>query len=351
VLGFTAMVALLNSLLGVLQSLALRLIAWRRQPVQPPLFIIGHWRSGTTILHQLMALDPQFTYPSNYVCFCPHHFLLTEWLLADGFESIAPPTRMIDELPFDAATPQEDEFALLGLGAPSPYRALAFPASGLDMAQELRRFSSDSRRQTLWKRKVAWFIRGLSWRERKRIVLKSPPHTLRVQSLLELYPNAQFVWISRDRGATVASTVAMWKKLCQTQSFCVLDDSCLASTVARSVDVFANETAGLHDRLKPNQFYHLRFEALLANPVAEMQKLYTALQIGRFRYSQPPMLRLLQSIKAHKPTFPSPATTRQSAENTGQPVSRQNGARISNRAESCDKPCISEWSPQSPVAR
>ena len=32
--------------------------------VQAPLFILGHYRSGTTHLHNLLALDPQFAAPS-----------------------------------------------------------------------------------------------------------------------------------------------------------------------------------------------------------------------------------------------------------------------------------------------
>src|SRR5688572_7122168 len=43
------------------------LIGWRarRTPiVEAPLFIIGHWRSGTTLLHEMLVLDPRHTYPT-----------------------------------------------------------------------------------------------------------------------------------------------------------------------------------------------------------------------------------------------------------------------------------------------
>ena len=40
----------------------------------PPIFIIGHWRSGTTFLHELLIRDARFTYPTTYECFAPHHF-------------------------------------------------------------------------------------------------------------------------------------------------------------------------------------------------------------------------------------------------------------------------------------
>src|SRR5262245_7049205 len=37
--------------------------------VQPPIFVLGHWRSGTTLLHELLILDPRHTYPNTYECF------------------------------------------------------------------------------------------------------------------------------------------------------------------------------------------------------------------------------------------------------------------------------------------
>ena len=33
--------------------------------VPDPVFILGHWRSGTTLFHNLLALDEQFAYPAH----------------------------------------------------------------------------------------------------------------------------------------------------------------------------------------------------------------------------------------------------------------------------------------------
>ena len=32
---------------------------------EPPLFVLGHWRSGTTLLHELLMLDPRHTCPTR----------------------------------------------------------------------------------------------------------------------------------------------------------------------------------------------------------------------------------------------------------------------------------------------
>jgi hypothetical protein len=46
--------------------------------VKAPLFILGHWRTGTTLLHQLLALDEQFAYPNLFQVSHPHTFLVRE---------------------------------------------------------------------------------------------------------------------------------------------------------------------------------------------------------------------------------------------------------------------------------
>src|SRR2546427_338717 len=70
-----------NTCLGYLQTLVWGKRIRKTKIIHDPLFIIGHWRSGTTWLHELLTLDPRHNYPTTYECFFPTHFLLTEWYL------------------------------------------------------------------------------------------------------------------------------------------------------------------------------------------------------------------------------------------------------------------------------
>src|SRR5581483_387542 len=71
-------VSLLHTILRLVQTVVYgRRVA--RTPIrETPLFIIGHWRTGTTLLHELLILDERHTYSTTYECFDPNHFLLTE---------------------------------------------------------------------------------------------------------------------------------------------------------------------------------------------------------------------------------------------------------------------------------
>lgn len=82
---------------------------------KPPIFIIGHWRTGTTYLHELINLDDRFTTPTALECFAVAHFLVSGPLLR-LFSSFLPSKRPMDDVLVSWDSPQEDEFALLNLG-------------------------------------------------------------------------------------------------------------------------------------------------------------------------------------------------------------------------------------------
>ena len=92
---------------------------------RPPVFLVGYWRSGTTLLHELLALDDCFAAPSTYQCFNPHRFLLTVHR-APGENRVVRPA---GDMTVSPSSPQEEEFALLCMGAISPYEAFMFPGA------------------------------------------------------------------------------------------------------------------------------------------------------------------------------------------------------------------------------
>src|SRR5260370_1490786 len=94
---------------------------------EAPLFIIGHWRTGTTFLHELLILDERHTYPNTYACLQPNPFLLTERFFTRWLGFLMPSRRPMDNMPARWTHPQEDEFALCMMGLPSPYLTISFP--------------------------------------------------------------------------------------------------------------------------------------------------------------------------------------------------------------------------------
>src|SRR5690606_23362435 len=70
----------LNTVLTLPERLLAPFIV-RRKKVTAPIFILGAHRSGTTHLHNLISLDPQFIAPSTWQVMNPPGFLVSGWLL------------------------------------------------------------------------------------------------------------------------------------------------------------------------------------------------------------------------------------------------------------------------------
>lgn len=98
--------------------------------VQAPLFILGHYRSGTTHLHNLLALDPQFAAPTFFQVLNPHTFLTTERLAAPIADTLVVRRRFQDDVALGAGVASEDEVALGTMTGLSPYLAWYFPRDG-----------------------------------------------------------------------------------------------------------------------------------------------------------------------------------------------------------------------------
>ena len=163
-----------------------------------PVFILGHWRSGTTLLHNLMTLDSQVTYPNLYECMYPGHFLLTENVMAPLTSWLLPKTRPMDNMATSWKAALEDEIAMAIDCGISPYLMLAFH-NRPDVYDRYfdPRDMTDAERSG-WKKSLWTLMRKLTILQNKSIVLKSPTHTYRIPTLLEMFPHAKFmilVWV------------------------------------------------------------------------------------------------------------------------------------------------------------
>jgi hypothetical protein len=248
----------------------------------PPLFIVGHWRSGTTFLHELLVQDERFTYPTTYQCFAPYHFLLTEWFLARYCGFLLPKRRPMDNMLAGWRRPQEDEFALLTMGVRTPYRRMAFPNRQPVDLEYLNMEGLTAEALQQWTASLVLFVRTITYRDPRRVVLKSPTHTGRVGLLAQVFPGAQFIHITRHPYELFASTRRLWQSLDMVQG-CQLNrdehlDEYVCEAFNRMYDGFEKQRAALDSR----QIVDIRYEDLVANPLNVLALVYERLALGDF---------------------------------------------------------------------
>lgn len=288
-------VSVVNSALALLQKIVFGRRVANTVMADPPIFVIGHWRTGTTLLHELLVLDDRFIGPSGFECVVPQHFLLTERLAPlAGF--MVSKHRAMDNMDSSLSHPQEDEFVWVMQGQPSPYLTLAFPNRPPEHERYLDLEQLTPQELAAWKRPLLRFVQQLYFRHRKTVVLKNPNHSFRIKVLLDVFPQAKFIHIVRDPYVVYPSSIHLLKSLSRVHSlqrptFEGLDERVLATYV----DLYRKVDEG-RELVDPSRFYELRYEDLIADPEAQLRGLYEHLALGDFEQYLP---RLRQYLAEH----------------------------------------------------
>jgi hypothetical protein len=267
---------------------------------EAPLFIVGHWRTGTTLLHELLILDERHTFPTTYECLDANHFLLTEGWLPRLLPFLMPSRRPMDNMAAGWDRPQEDEFALCMLGQPSPYLTIAFPNRPPQDQEALDLDGLSPRARCRWGQALVHFLRRITSRRPGRLILKSPTHSCRIRHLLRLFPDARFVHIVRDPYVVFPSTVNLWQSLYETHGMQVPTFAGLDEHVFRTFSRLYEKLEQGKRLLGPGRFHELRYEDLVRDPVGEMRALYERLELGAFEEVRPRLERYLAGTRDYK---------------------------------------------------
>lgn len=271
-----------NSVLGCIERYqSISKIQAERMP-EEPVFIIGFFRSGTTFLQNLLSHDDNFVSPSSYFCMFPNHFHYSKKIGVRIMNHLAPGKRPMDNIKFDGNVPFEDEFALAALSSVSPYFRFLFPNSDNNyMALDPQ--SLPDKALTRWKEAMCYLMKSISfWKDKRQILLKSPLHTGRVGTLLEMFPKAKFIHIVRNPYHVYQSNKSLWEKtLCRMHM--QFPDPTQIEEIILS---WYTEIFSLLERDRPlipkGSLVEIKFEDLEKNPIDTLEGIYEQLNLKDF---------------------------------------------------------------------
>jgi len=287
--------SLVNFSLGTLQQLLYRRRLQDAELAGPPIFLIGHWRSGTTMLHELMVLDERLSSPSTLQCFAPHHFLVSGWLLRTFASWLLPKKRPMDNMEAGWDRPQEDEFALLALGLRSPYRRMAFPNQPPQDMEYLDFVGVEPAAVEQWLQRLRQFLATVTLTTERQLVVKSPTHTGRIAWLAREFPDAKFVHITRDPRELFPSTCRLWRSLDEAQALQWPKHQNLEPYVVECLQKMYQAFHAGRESLEPGRLVDVRYEDLVAAPVATMAKIYKTLGLSDFSSAEPALRHWVES--------------------------------------------------------
>ena len=274
--------------------------AYREQRIKEPLFILGHWRSGTTHLHNLLSRDDRLGFPNLYQVMCPQTFLISESLGSRIMRMIAPETRGIDNVAVGPEVPNEDEFAIAAMTSFSPYTAMAFSRNQPYYDRFLTLRDASPAEVARWKEAVVTFLQKVSWKSQRPLILKSPTHTCRIRFLLELFPDARFIHIRRHPFEVFRS---MKKMLAVALRFWQLQKGDNVDWEERAIRQYREMyDAYFEERslIPEGRLHEMSYEDLDVDPIGQVRAVYHSLQLPDFDVVEPTLRQYVDSLSGYQ---------------------------------------------------
>lgn len=301
-----SMLSVLNSILAWIED-----FWYNRQRVidevelnERPVFILGHPRTGTTLLHSLLALDvEQFAICTTFCAGFPSCFLWLEDVGKSLFKGVIDDTRPMDNMPLHFDLPQEDELAINALTAGdgvSPYMPIWFPRLEATTYRPYYAFDDKAKNKDeelpademafarkRWTDAFLFLLKKLTLRahvrqpkSQNRLLLKSPVHTARIPLLKQLFPKAQFIYIHRHpyqvfRSAAHMADTTYWYTYFQTPT-----NAQIQEFILRQYEILWDRYQEGKATLPTSDIVEVSYEELTKDPIQALERIYATLGWG-----------------------------------------------------------------------
>ena len=269
-----------------------------------PLFILGHWRSGTTHLHNLIGRDPNHTYPTIYQVIFPTSFLLTDNVIPPMTSGLLSDTRTYDNVKNGWHEAAEDEIALAKMTGLSPYISFMFPDNAPDYEKYVDFLEADEDERKRWKEALIYFIKKIMLAEEgKRVVVKSCTHSARIRILLEMFPDAKFIHIHRNPYEVFASTVHMrshtdWENFFQVP-YENVEEQRVEQTAIIGERIYRRL---IEDRslIPEKNFYEIAYDDFCGNELEKLREIYTQFELPDWDQYEASISDYLEEISGYQ---------------------------------------------------
>jgi len=268
---------------------------------EPPVFIIGHWRSGTSYLHELLSQDSQFCYVSLWNTLVPDDFLLlnpTKKFLSN----FLPSERPMDAIKVDIDGPYEEEAAIAATNLWSFFHCMHFARNAEEQYLKSIHFENlTGEEKAEWKNNYLKFMKSVTFsNNEKRLLLKNPANTARIPTLLEIFPNARFIHIYRNPYKVYLSTVQMRNRVLDKLALQNADKDEIERQVIENYKRLMKDYFGQKKLIPEENLVEIRYEDLVKDPIAEVRNIYSKLNITGFEDALPRMLKYLERQSDYK---------------------------------------------------
>jgi hypothetical protein len=254
---------------------------------RPPLIILGHWRTGTTRLHDLLCKDDQWGYPTLYQVAFPFCLVRPD-LLKPLLAKAIPPTRPGDNMPLVLDNPQEMEMGLTVRSSYGFHSCYTFPGNGRKHLRRLTHEGLSPRQVQHWREQLMMLVRQATHLSGgKPLVMKEPPHAGRIPILLEMFPDAKFVFTRRNPYLMFLSTLKLWREATTLLTIKDVSDKDVVNDMVVICEGMMRKYLAERDLIPPGNLVELKFEDLDTDPMGTVRRIYAELDLPGFAAAEP----------------------------------------------------------------
>ena len=267
----------------------------------PPIFIIGHWRTGTSHLHNLLCQDPQFGFVSTLQATFPKSFMSNNFFKR-FMKTFMPKKRFMDNMKLNVNTPQEDEMALANTFLYSFYNCMYFPQKMMDHYSNSVRFRNVLPRvKEQWRSEYKSLLKKATLNMNgKRLVLKNPSNTARIKILLELFPDAKFIHLYRNPFVIYVSTQNFYQNVTPLFMLQEITKQEINDNIIRIYKEMMTNYFKEKHLIPAKNLVEIKFEDLEVQPIDQLKKIYTDLDLNGFENAKTRFEKYLKTIKNYK---------------------------------------------------
>jgi len=268
---------------------------------KPPLFILGHWRSGTTLLHNTLCADPDAGFLTTYQSVFPNN--MASKLVFKTFMRInIPERRPSDNVKLDVNFPQEDEFAFCNMNHNGYYNFFYFPENyDLFYRKSIHHEGFTHKEKQEWYNDYDMMVKKALFNTKgERVVIKNPVNTARIKHLLKMYPDAKFLYIYRNPITVFLSTQRFFNSLMPNLILQDTDNDFIDEMIFDVYKRLMNDYIEQKGLIPEGNLIELKYEDFEKDPTGQLKNIYNNLLGEDFDKKKGYFSRYFESVKGHK---------------------------------------------------
>jgi hypothetical protein len=294
---YSSLISLVVSLLAYADKIVFALKG-KPKNLKDPVFVLGHWRSGTTFLHNLLCLDKDTAFCTTYQTVFPNNLFAFQWFFKPIMKMAMPSHRPVDNVELNPNYPQEEEFALNNEIPFSFYNWWYFPKKTRAIADEYLLDKTTSQKDwDLWSKNFKRFVqRCILNTNGRRFISKNPPHTARIPQLLKLYPNAKFIFIHRNPYEVVRSTNSFYKSILEGIKLQDIEDEQLLDDILEVYRSLIEKYYEDSNLIPEKNRFEVRYGDLVNDPKHIIKSIYQDLLQDDFTRVEKPLTAFVEGL-------------------------------------------------------